>query len=80
MLLINEQSNAILNSCPIDIPLVQRWLQCDVRFGGPKFDIICAKHMRINLSFINRFFFRQHCCYVQIIRSRLVFFFVFADW
>ena len=60
--LINKQSNAILKFCPIDIPLVQRWWKYSkygVRFGDPKFDIMCIKYMRVNLPSFSRFFSLQ---------------------
>ena len=57
MPLINKQPNAILKFFPLDIPLLQSWWKYGVRFGDPKFDIICTKYMRVYLSSLIRLFF-----------------------
>ena len=33
---------------------MQSWRQYGVRFGDPKFDIICTKYMRVNLPSLSR--------------------------
>ena len=54
----------------IDITLVQSWWQYGVRFGHPKFDIICTNYMSIYLPSLRRFIFRLHC---KLYRGHLVF-------
>ena len=48
---------------------MQSWWQFRVRFGDPKFDVICNKYMRVDLPSFSRFF----STILQIIRDHLVY-------
>ena len=71
MQLINEQPNAFLKFCPIDVALMQSWWQYGLRFGRPTFDIIYGytKYMRVNFPLLSRFFFSP---ILPIVRDHLV--------